>query len=241
MKLTTTLSAGILTTVVFTGFSLLMVNAVSATSNTETTTDNATAIFTDGSFADLSTQSSSDIFFLEEKQHLQLLASKEKIAEQKPQIANRDSTWSAGNFIKPNATQLKRQLTPLQFSVTQKDNTERPFKNTYWDNKEEGIYVDVISGEPLFSSKDKFKSGTGWPSFTRPINGATIIEKSDRSFFFKRTEVRSQLADSHLGHLFDDGPQPTGLRYCINSASLRFIPSTKLDSEGYEQYTTLFD
>lgn len=151
------------------------------------------------------------------------------------------STKNQQSFTKPGTAQLKRQLTPLQFRVTQNDGTERPFKNTYWDNKKEGIYVDIVSGEALFSSKDKFKSGTGWPSFTRPIDESALIQKEDGALFFKRIEVRSQLADSHLGHLFNDGPQPTGLRYCINSASLRFIPSARLEAEGYGQYAALFD
>lgn len=144
------------------------------------------------------------------------------------------------NFKKASQENRRKKLTPLQYEVTQKNGTERPFNNEYWNNKKEGIYVDIVSGEPLFSSKDKFESGTGWPSFTRPLEPENIVEKKDRSLFMVRTEVRSKLSNSHLGHLFDDGPQPTGLRYCINSASLRFIPKEKLESEEFEKYKELF-
>ena len=141
---------------------------------------------------------------------------------------------------KPSDKELREKLTPIQYEVTQKNGTEPPFKNPYWDNKKEGIYVDVVSGKPLFTSLDKFESGCGWPSFTKPIDERSIERKTDLSHFMVRTEVRSNDSDSHLGHVFRDGPKPTGLRYCINSAALEFIPKEKLEERGYGEYLRLF-
>jgi peptide methionine sulfoxide reductase msrA/msrB len=160
---------------------------------------------------------------------------------QNTQVAPETPPVPKGAYSKPSPELLKKNLTPLQYDVTQNEATEPPFRNAYFDHHEAGLYVDVVTGEPLFSSRDKFESGTGWPSFTRPVSAERVTTRRDGAFGMERVEVRSSVGDSHLGHVFDDGPPPTNKRYCINSAALRFVPVAKLEAEGYGAYRKLFE
>ena len=166
-------------------------------------------------------------------------------SQQGSAAAKNSATAAAGKewrmFQKPSDEELRAKLSGVQYDVTQHEGTEPPFRNEYWDNKQEGIYVDVVSGEPLFSSREKYDSGTGWPSFWQPLEKDNVVEKTDKKLWMTRTEVRSKHGDSHLGHVFPDGPRPTGLRYCMNSASMRFIPVDRLEAEGYGEYKKLFE